>query len=137
MATPVKYDSGILHIATDINVDTDTFKIALTNTTPNHGTHESLSDINEIASGNGYVSGGVSLDLTASQASGVLSLNPDGDKVFTASGGDFAPFRYAVIYSDTPASKPLLCSVDYGESITVKDGETLTIDLPTTLITLG
>lgn len=137
MATYVKYDSGIKHLATDINCDTDTFKIALTNTAPVAGTHEFLADATEISAGAGYSSGGVTIGTTASETGGVFSLTPSGDLVITASGGTIGAFRYAVFYSDTPLNKPLLSSYDYGSSITLNDGESLTIDVDVTLFTMS
>ena len=48
--------------------------------------------------------------------------------VGTASGGSVGPFRYVVIYNDTPAGDPLVAYYDYSSSITLLDGETLTVD---------
>ncbi len=137
MATYTKYDSGINHLATDINCATDTFKIALTNTAPNVGTHEFLADATEISAGNGYSAGGVTIGTTSSETGGTFSLTPSGDVVITASGGTIGPFRYAVFYSDTPTNDPLLSSFDYGSSITLNDGESLTIDVSATLFTMS
>jgi len=137
MATYQKYDSGIKHLATDINCATDTFKIALTNTAPVAGTHEFLADTTEIATGNGYTAGGVTVPVTTSETGGVFSVAPDGDKVISASGGTIGAFRYAVFYSDTPTGKPLLSFFDYGSSITLNDGESLTIDVGATLFTVS
>lgn len=52
------------------------------------------------------------------------------DLVLTASGGSVAPFRYAVIYNDTPTSPadPLICWFDYGSEITLASGETFTLN---------
>jgi hypothetical protein len=54
--------------------------------------------------------------------------------VFTASGGSIGPFRYAVLYDDTPTSPadPLVSWWDYGSSITLASGETFTVDFDAT-----
>ena len=52
------------------------------------------------------------------------------ESTLTAAGGSIGPFRYAVLYNDTPATplKPLLGAYDYGSAITLADGQQFVID---------
>jgi hypothetical protein len=112
-----------------VNLGSDTLKVALTNTQP-AVTDTVLANITQISNGFGYTTGGSAATQSASaQASGTYKL-VIGDVVFTASGGSIGPFRYAVLYDDTPSSPadPLIAWWDYGAPITVADGETFTID---------
>lgn len=112
------------------NLNADTLKILLTNTAP-AATNAVKTDLTEISAGNGYTAGGTAVGSNAySQTSGVGKLTGN-DVVFTASGGSIGPARYAVLYNDTPTSPadPLIGWWDYGSSVTLADGETLTVDL--------
>ena len=75
---------------------------------------------------------------SSSHTTGTYSL-VIADKVLTASGGSVGPFRYAVIYNDTPTSPadPLICWFDYGSDITLADTETFTLDFGSSLFTLA
>lgn len=104
----------------------DTFKAALTNVAP-AASATVLADIAQI-SGGAYPAGGYVLDgVTLSDAAGVAKV-VIADEVITAAGGTVGALRFAVIYNDTAAGKPLIGYCDYGSSITLNDGETLTVD---------
>lgn len=109
------------------------FKAALTNTAP-VATNTVFANITEIAAGNGYSAGGMTLDtVTLSETSGTAKVTI-ADEVLTASGGSIGPFRYVVIYNDTPTSPadPLVAWYDYGSSITLLTTETFTLDFDAT-----
>jgi hypothetical protein len=113
------------------NFHADTLKIMLSNAAPD-ASNTVKADITEISAGNGYTAGGHAVDNQGfSQTSGVAKLIVD-DEVFTASGGSVGPFRYAVLYNDTSTSDSLIGWWDYGSSITLASGETLTVDADAT-----
>jgi hypothetical protein len=108
------------------NLGSDTLKVLLTNTAP-VATNAVKADLTEISEGNGYTAGGASVPSNAySQTSGTATLSGN-QVVITASGGSIGPFRYAVLYNSTPVAGPLIGWWDYGSSITLASGETLTV----------
>lgn len=112
--------------------DLHTFKVMLTNTAP-VATNSVKADLTEISAGNGYAAGGTASAITTSRSSGTFKATGV-DVVFTASGGAIGPFRYAVLYNDTPTSPadPLVSWWDYGSSISLNSGETFTVDFDAT-----
>jgi len=115
------------------NWSSHTFKALLTNSAP-VATNTVAADLTDIAAGNGYSAGGMTLDtVTLSEASGTAKTTI-ADEVLTASGGTIGPFRYVAIYNDTAASPAdaLVCWYDYGSSITLQDGDTFTLDFDPT-----
>ena len=130
MATYVKFQPFVENLAEKVhNLGADTLKVMLTNTAPN-ATDATFSQLTEISAGNGYTAGGTAASISSSaQTSGTYKLVL-ADVVFTASGGSIGPFRYAVLYNDTPTSPadPLIAYWDYGSSITLATGETFTVD---------
>lgn len=120
------------------DLDADTIKVYLSNAAPTAtDTVKATSTATEISAGNGYTSGGEDATATWSQASGTGTMAGT-DIVWTASGGTIGPFRYAVIYNDTPSSPadPLIGWWDYGSSITLNDGETFTVDFGASILTI-
>jgi hypothetical protein len=130
MASFNKFNAFVENLAEKVhNLGSDTLKVALTNTAPSSA-NSTFSDIAEISAGNGYTAGGTAATISSSsQTSGTYKLVL-ADVVFTASGGSIGPFRYAVLYNDTPTSPadPLIGYWDYGSSVTLADTETFTVD---------
>lgn len=111
--------------------DAHTFKVMLTNSAPLE-TNTVKADLTEIAAGNGYTAGGTATTITLSETGGTTTVNGT-EVVFTASGA-IGPFRYAVLYNDTPTSPadPLVAWWDYGSSISLASGETFTVKFSNT-----
>lgn len=129
MATFNKFNPFILELAKGThNLNSNTLKVLLTNTAP-AAANAVKTDIVEIAAGNGYTAGGnVAAFVSGNQVSGVYKLIVADPAAFVASGGTIGPFRYAVLYNDTAASKNLIGWWDYGSSITLADGEQFLTD---------
>lgn len=119
------------------NFSTDTLKIMLTNVAPVVG-NSVKADLTEIAAGNGYTAGGTALaGVSSEQVAGVLTLVGN-DVVFTAVTGPMATWRYAVLYNDTPVAPadPLICFWDRGSAVTLAVGESETLDIGTSILTI-
>lgn len=140
MASFVKINNFVQDLGRGVhNLNSNTLKVMLTNSAPNAATHTVRADLTEISAGNGYSAGGATVASTAySQTSGTGNLTGT-DPIITASGGTIGAFRYAVLYNDTPTSPadPLIGYWDYGSSITLADGESLTVDLATNFLTVA
>jgi hypothetical protein len=134
-----KYQKFTENLAKKIHdLDLNTLKVALSNTAPNAATHTVLADVTEISAGNGYSAGGTDSQNAVSRSGGTTSVTGV-DIVFTASGGTIGPFRYAILYDDTPTSPadPLVGWWDYGSSITLNATETFTVDFGTEMFTIA
>ncbi len=133
MATYNKFNAWAENMVETANLATDQFVVALTNTAPT-ASNSVLADISQISYTN--LSSRNITTSSSSQTSGTYSLVL-ADLTLTATGS-VGPFRYVVIYDDTPTSPadPLVCWYDYGSSITLANGETFTIDFGANLFTL-
>lgn len=131
MAAFNKFQAFVENVAEGVhNFASHTMKVMLTNSAP-VATNSVKADLTEIGSGNGYTAGGNSASVSSSaQSSGTYKLVLADPATWTASGGSIGPFRYAVLYNDTPTSPadPLIGWWDYGSSITLASGETFTVD---------
>ena len=116
MATGKWYGPAIAKMATkQIDWTNDTIKVALVTSTytPDQDAHDEWADVsaNEV-SGTGYTAGGKVL-------SGKTLTYDSGTNTWTYDASDAlwnsvtVTFRYAVIYDDTAAGKPLLGYIDF------------------------
>lgn len=134
MAAYNKFNSFVEALAEKVhNLGSDTLKVALTNVAP-VATNSVLANLTEIDYTN--CSSRVLTASASSQTGGTYSLVIN-DLILTAGGGTVGPFRYVVIYNDTALNDELIAWYDYGSSITLADGETLTLDFGTNLFTLA
>jgi hypothetical protein len=137
MAAYVKYFQFVEDIlqkvhdlfGTDDSASADDCKIMLSNTAGDVAqTLATRSQVTEIANGNGYTTGGISVHNIGTRASGTVTVS--GTKaVWTSAGAGMAQFRYVILYNDTPVSPadPLIASWDYGSALTLAVGETFTV----------
>lgn len=141
MATFNKFENFVEDLAKkvhDFRAAGDTLKIYLTNATPDAALDAVKADLAEIGTGNGYSAGGVDMQNDMTETGGTATITGV-DATITASGGSIGPFRYAVLYNDTPVSPadPLIGWWDYGSAITLLDGEALTLDAGASLFTIA
>lgn len=145
MATYNKFQDFAEQVAKGVhNFASHTYKVALTNTLP-VATQASLDTVTNHpapAAANGYSAGGTATTITTSESSGTMTISGT-QVVFTASGGQLGPFRYAILYNDSATSPAdaLVAWWDYGSSITLNDTETFTVRFnnasPGTILTIA
>jgi hypothetical protein len=130
VATYNKFQAFVEHVNEGVhNLASNTLKVMLTNSAP-LATNSVKADLTDIAAGFGYTAGGATVTISSSaQSSGTYKIVGT-DLTITAVGGSIGPFRYAVLYNDTPTSPadPLIGWWDNGSSITLNAGESVTIN---------
>jgi len=131
-----------------INLNGDTFKLILTNTSPsaadtvyNGAAFQIQSNTNaaEISNGAGYTQGGATIGSTAySQTGGLGTMT--GNSVSWTSTGSMGPFRYVTMYDSSAGAnannRPLVGYWDYGSSITLTNGNVFTVNTNAGLLTI-
>lgn len=130
MATFTKFNQFVEDVAEKVhNLGSDQLKVALTNTAPIATNTIYANLTSPLATTN--LSGATPFNITTTssvQTTGTYKLTLT-DLVLTATGA-VGPFRYVVVYNDTPTSPadPLISFFDYGSSITLQSGDTFTVD---------
>jgi hypothetical protein len=111
------------------NLASDVLKVFLTNT-PILATDLTYTAIsgNEIAAGNGYVTGGNALTLVSNSQSGGLYKGIFTGYTLTATGA-IPTFRYMGIYDSTGAAKDMIGWYDIGVAVTMANADTLQLVL--------
>lgn len=113
---------------------TDTLRVYLTDEAPDVVNDTAYGNPADLATGGGYVAGGLSIGPnTFGQVGGVATLAPGTDLSFTATTG-FGPFRYAVLYNDTAPGKNLICYWDAGAEVNVAAAKDFTVDFGAELL---
>ena len=128
MATFNKFDVFSENVAEKVHdLGGDALTYALTNVAP-VVTNTILANLTQISYTN--LSSRVPTRTSSAQSPAGTYKLVLADLILTASGGSVGPFRYVVLYNDTPTSPadPLIGWWDYGSSITLADGETFTVD---------
>lgn len=116
---------------------TNVVKAYLTTAVPS-ATNTIKADVVEMPPGQGnYSTGGADITNAVSRSGGTAIVTAV-DVVWTGTGTGFGPFRYVVLYNDTPLTPadPLIGYYDYGSNVSVADNETFTIDFGTAVFTL-
>lgn len=122
----------------DLQSTGDTLKVYLTNAVPSSASHRVKADLAEITAGFGYIAGGVDIQNNWTESAGTGTLTGVGVTI-TATGGSIGPFRYVVLYNDTPTSPadPLIAWWDYTANVTLNDTENFTIDFGASVLTIA
>ena len=119
---------------TGLLLNADTLKMALMTTAPTVATDADYNtSATEVANGNGYTTGGVSLTGATSNSSGTETLKTTADfsaTTWTASGAGFT-LRYFIFYDSTAtgAVTQNLATWDYGSNLVLSGANGDIIDL--------
>lgn len=130
-----QFVADVAHKLHDMNTSTtDVYKVYLTSTAP-VAANTVYNTPADLATANGYTAGGTTIGtITGSQTSGTFSFSGGTNPSWTASGGSIGPFEWAVLYNST--SGKLIGWWDYGTAITLTNGNTFTVTLPSPILTI-
>jgi len=132
MATFTEPDCLSEDIANKVHdFNSDTFRIALTNTAPVLGTTFLLSNVTQITGTNGYttVADGAGAATTLSFSRTGQTTTVSGTQVIFTATGAVGPFQYAIWINDTPTTplNPVIGWINHGSAITMANTDTYTI----------
>jgi hypothetical protein len=134
MATFNKVNDFVKNAVHNMDLESDQIVIALSNTAPGSEPSNPASDNNGVLANVTQITytnlSSRNVTTTSSTQSGGTYKLVLADITLTSTGGTTGPFRYVYIYDDTvttPAD-PLIGYYDYGSSLTLNDGDSLTVD---------
>ena len=114
-----------------IDLDSHTFKAALTLTAPTKADTTNIASVTQIAGTGGYDVVTIASPAFTETGAGTGIWEFDcAPFEWTASGADFAEARYVVIFdylNASPQDDPVVGFLDYGSSFVVKDGNTFKV----------
>lgn len=118
------YNHTAARFADGSNAVGDTYKVKLLTAATFDATHTTLTGTGgtEVASGNGYTTGGAALTGVAVTTVTTNDAKFDANDVtWSASGGSITA-SYAILYNDTDANDPPVAFIDFGGSESAGDG---------------
>jgi hypothetical protein len=134
MASFNKVNDFVKNAVHNMDLESDQFVVALSNTAPASESSNPESD------GNGIIGNVTEIAYTnlssrnitttsSAQSGGTYKLVLS-DITLTSTSGSTGPFRYIYIYDDTVTSPadPIVGYYDYGSSLTLNDGDSFTVD---------
>lgn len=111
------------------NLQTASYKVALTNTAPVGATDTVWSGTvyPPPAAAAGYPAGGGTPTVTSAAVVAGLFRLILADFMFSATGGSIGPFQYVILYNAS-AANALVGFYDYGSPVMLNNGATFTVD---------
>jgi len=134
MATYNKFDTFVYHLGLGYHtLGTHKLTLYLSNAAPSNTADVWKVDCAEIDAANGYNNTNT-CDCNWTQSTNVCTLAANNDVTWTATAGNFGPFRYVVLYNDNATDgnnvDGLIAWWDYGSAINCNNGESFTVDFP-------
>lgn len=118
------------------NFNSDSFRVALSNTAPASETsnplaagNNALTNVTQITYTN--YSDDLTVDRTLEGVAATLTTSAivdANDFQITATGGNLPTFRYVYMYNDTATGDLIVCAYDHGSGITLSTGDSVSID---------
>ena len=138
MATFNKFNDFVEQLGLEQHdLNTDTIKVALTNTLPvsTQTVFDAVTNHAAPAAANGYTTGGEDITAVWSETGGTGTLTAT-DVVFTATAGGIGPFQYVVMYNDTNGTDMLIGWYANDTEVTLAATETFTVDFGDSVFTI-